>query len=359
VRLNHRLLGVILIILALCINPYTISLFSQSGYLSHVQITGILVFELVLFCIGLLVIQKKLLLSLIAFLFIVILLECITYPLGESVTHVVIRDNTTTHIEKYVNKQIILNFSYTLDQNGRRITSSQGTVPLLMFGGSFVFGSGVNDNETYPYYLSKATGCRVYSYAGGGQGASYMLYNLKRNLISEVNGSGGYAVYVFIEHHIRRDMGDLFYTTRYPRDSAPFHGCDFKCNLSQARPIRNSVYQIINKSNTLKYLGFNYPFSNEKGIKTTLEIIKESKKIYDVKFGGEFIVIMHPLDPQDTLKPEQRQYFIDSLRKNGISVIDYSIEDSEKFKIVGDGHPNKKFNVIFANVTSNFIPFCD
>ncbi len=50
--------------------------------------------------------------------------------------------------------------------------------PVILFGCSFTFGAGLNDNETFSYKLSKYTGRNVYNRGLSGYGVQHMLYML-------------------------------------------------------------------------------------------------------------------------------------------------------------------------------------
>lgn len=91
---------------------------------------------------------------------------------------------------------------------------------LLFFGGSRTFGYGVNDNETYPYYVSREMGAKAYSYSSSGWGPGQFLALLqKRKRVFKFDESNGLAIYFMVGGHIGRLLGlfPQYYKSRYPK----------------------------------------------------------------------------------------------------------------------------------------------
>ena len=58
-------------------------------------------------------------------------------------------------------QKMVYDVTYTIDVNQRRVTPTDSKLSkykgkINVFGGSWVFGEGLNDNETLPYYLQKS-----------------------------------------------------------------------------------------------------------------------------------------------------------------------------------------------------------
>ncbi len=81
--------------------------------------------------------------------------------------------------------------------------------PLLIFGFSFAFGGGLENNQTFSYKLQKLTNRISYNYAVSAYGIQHMLYIIKnKSFFDKVEGKPEYAIYVYINDHQRRLYGD-------------------------------------------------------------------------------------------------------------------------------------------------------
>ena len=77
-----------------------------------------------------------------------------------------------------------------------------------MYGCSFTTGVGLNDDETFAFYIQKYTQRKVYNRALAGYGIQHMLYHSKHNidLLKQQNDfiEPEFIIYTFIEDHIHR-----------------------------------------------------------------------------------------------------------------------------------------------------------
>ncbi|MGB7934509.1 MAG: hypothetical protein WCH04_20245 [Gammaproteobacteria bacterium] len=104
--------------------------------------------------------------------------------------------------------------TYTIDDDGLRRTPDTGgpqAAPVLLFGGSYMFGEGVNDADTLGAVLARSSGRRVdvINHAYIGYGPHQMLSILENGLDNrELKGRKPLAgVYLAIRDHIRRTVG--------------------------------------------------------------------------------------------------------------------------------------------------------
>lgn len=115
------------------------------------------------------------------------------------------------------NGKVLFNATYRTDEFRRRLTPS-GAVGrksrfIALFGCSFTFGIGVNDDETMAHYLGKLDPeARPYNYGVGAWGPHQVLSLVKsRNLRSEIAEPQGVGLYVMLEDHVRRAIGDSYW----------------------------------------------------------------------------------------------------------------------------------------------------
>jgi len=112
--------------------------------------------------------------------------------------------------------------TYTFDSLGLRVSpvnTDSNTPCVLFFGGSFTFGSGVEDDEAMPYLVGVLSGFRVYNFGFQGYGPHQMLAALQQGLVSERIGScqPEAIIYTMIHGHIRRVAGKTAWDKHGPR----------------------------------------------------------------------------------------------------------------------------------------------
>ncbi len=122
---------------------------------------------------------------------------------------------------KYYGNQLVYEASYTIDSQGLRLSppyvESESLTCVLFFGGSYIFGFGLNDTETLPYQVGLKTNGRhrIYNFAYPRYGPHQMLSALEHNLVTDLaQCQAVHGIYGAIIDHIPRVAG--FYSwTRY------------------------------------------------------------------------------------------------------------------------------------------------
>ncbi len=263
--------------------------------------------------------------------------------------------NATSHEIKYYNMDnIIFEANYSLDEYGRRKTEDKPGKPhLILFGGSFTFGYGLSDDKTLSYFLSELTDYSIYNYGIEGYGPNQMLAQLQQEgFEEEVPEKEGIAIYVFIDHHIRRAIGDM----EVINQDVPYYYLDKenkiqrKRSFGTGRPIISSVYRILSESSFFKLFGINLPPKSSKHIYLTSRIIEEASHVYNSKFNGTFYFMAHP----ESTDSEDTKQLIEMLRESDVSVLDVKVVFFEnKHSILGDGHPTALLNYELAQAIAN------
>jgi hypothetical protein len=106
-------------------------------------------------------------------------------------------------------RRVVYDVKYSIEPSGVRHTPIAATGPTaFFFGDSFMFGEGVNDDETLPFAFSVASGMRVVNFGLNGYGPHQML----RSLELDLPGRSGFVlpkfvVYLAIPQHIKRAAG--------------------------------------------------------------------------------------------------------------------------------------------------------
>lgn len=156
---------------------------------------------------------------------------------------------------------------YEADEFGRRrLPRRNGATRFVcLFGGSFIYGEGLQNENTLGYQLHESLeSYNVYNYSCRGYGPNQMLAILEnRDLRSEMAAEGnGIAVYLFLDRHVGRAIGDSYRQVRFPDN--PYYV------LENGEVRRQGVFgsrgmlldcwcKLFYYSNTLSYLNIHYP----------------------------------------------------------------------------------------------------
>ena len=238
---------------------------------------------------------------------------------------------------------------YSTDEFHRRSTPI--TAPekrdrfALFFGGSFTFGEGVNDDETLPAQFGQAApGFMPYNYGFQGYGPQSMYAHLLRDgFKDEIRQRRGIAVYVFITRHVARAIGAYGVVKGWGRHLPCFRGESgqliHRGTFERCHPLRQGLYDLLARSNTLAYLQFDYPYRyrTQDWILTARLIIKSSRRLKALFDQVTFYVLFYPgrSDPQ-YLKPLLEQADIHCLGYSGLLVEEPGWPHDY---FLADGHP--------------------
>jgi hypothetical protein len=120
--------------------------------------------------------------------------------------------NTETRFRELLNGRLIADVTYGIDANGlREIPRAVQGRPhkVAFFGCSFMFGHGVQDDQTLPYYfVREASGTfEGFNFAGEGWGPHQMLSEIETGFVRRIARVPELAVYEAIPDHLRRVAG--------------------------------------------------------------------------------------------------------------------------------------------------------
>jgi hypothetical protein len=194
---------------------------------------------------------------------------------------------------------------YTIDSTGLRVSppydeqNSKGVI--LFFGGSFTFGSGVNDEETMPYAVGIKTNgeYHVYNFAFRGYGAHQMLSALEHGLVdSIIDGPPRYAIYQAIADHVPRVAGLKSWSRHDPRyvldnnGKAAYAGNFDERESGVFRRLRSEVM----KCNIAEAIAESYRNKHaydEANVDLFAAVVSASRDIIETRYKGcEFHVIL-------------------------------------------------------------------
>jgi hypothetical protein len=236
--------------------------------------------------------------------------------------------------------------TYTIDPIGRRETpivgAGQRDRHLVFMGGSYTFGQGVEDDETFPYYVGElTTRYRPYNYgwSGGAPADALMKFQLRR-ISAEVNETRGLLIYLFIDGHIGRTIGSMVVTGSWGAekihyDLTPAGDLVFRGSFATAHPLRTYLYRKLSRTNIARLVGVDLPLYSTRHAVHTARILEALSAEYMREFPeGEFWVVLYPgrEGPDDLIREfEARQ----------IKYLHYPIDPDSAFfqRIPVDTHP--------------------
>ena len=253
--------------------------------------------------------------------------------------------------------QVLYDAHYSHDSMSRRIVPSTGDDQsekdiAIFFGDSFTYGEGVNDDETMPYFYSKATGSyQSFNYGFSGYGPQNMLAMLENDsylapVVEKIKQKGANScpiiLYTFIDHHIMRALGSLSVMT-YGQD-LPYYQLqngEIKRtgSFSSDRKFTTKALRFLSHSKILKTLKVEFPVKvDDNSLDTTVKIIARSRDLAAKKINkSNFFVILYP---GTTLASVIKT----KLEALNVNVLDYTGTDSKfdmaTMTIPIDRHPN-------------------
>lgn len=248
----------------------------------------------------------------------------------------------------------IFGHGYTIGPNGLRVSppyEEVADVPCaLFFGGSFTFGTGVEDDEALPYVagiLSEGK-YRVYNFGYRGYGPHQMLAALESGLVdSIIDCIPKVVIYQGLVGHVMRSAGLSVWDTHGPRYVLADSGEAIRRgNFDDSDNSRFGFLQgNLKKSLAVMTLGYNR-YTDYK-LDLMVAIIDKSRNLVAERYpGSEFRVIFW--DGCATKEPEPVARILTDkfARKNvRLHLVSRIVEDicakRDDYMIQGDGHPNK------------------
>lgn len=256
---------------------------------------------------------------------------------------------TYTSIKK-LGDELVYDVSYTIDDHSRRVTPVDDPKGrdkfILFFGGSFVFGEGLNDDETLPAQTARlARGYRPYNYGLSGYGPQQMLAKLQSGTLpTEVSEPTGVAVYVFIDGHVERALGSMWVYNTWGAEM-PYYALNAdgdpvrRGSFRTGRPLVSSLYRLLGKSEIARYFNVNIPPNLRPAhYAFAARLVAAARDSFIEQYpAGRFYVLIYP-DEGDYAED-----IIPFFEADGLTVLNYDeafkLSPEEGLGIAGDGHP--------------------
>jgi len=260
------------------------------------------------------------------------------------------------HAWSRLGSETIYDAYYNIDSLGHRVTLSgdPGAKRTVAFiGGSFVFGEGLDDDQTLPSaYALASPQDHVINLGIPGHGPNHVLARLERGELESLlsNETPSIVVYVFIDAHVARCVGSFFITTRFGR-RAPYYRLDATSvcrvgDFESGRPLRSLLYRVLRKSAALEWSGFDWPRSDAAdSLELTARVVQRCAQTFEEQVpGGRFVFVAYP-------GARLASAVLARAELPPMSVLDYTdLFDpaSPGHSLAHDGHPSQHANRILA-----------
>lgn len=267
---------------------------------------------------------KNLALSLVTFIFCLVLLEGVSFFLYEQnwegstcytcwhnerdQTYGFVPPKNITREAKRVcdSGKVCYDVKYTYDELGRRVVGNEhdNSSGIILLGGSIPFGEGLPDQKTFAYHIQEKSNKRVFNYSLSGSGVPYILTLLRTGRMEkELIDLDQDAYFIIGDHQKYRNH----FSTHHPYVWAhPYYEVEGEKVVS--RGLMNvhlklqvkvgSILNLLKKySYFLKVINFSYPNrSDEVLFGKLIRLVHEAKREFESRFNGKFTILLHTVD---------------------------------------------------------------
>jgi hypothetical protein len=257
--------------------------------------------------------------------------------------------NTVTEFKEFLDGRPITDVTYRINAGGlREIPATVQGQPhkVVFFGCSFMFGHGVEEDQTLPYYFVQKAGGTFegYNFAGEGWGPHQMLREIETGFVRRVAGAPDLAIYEAIPDHLRRVAG------RAPWEDGPKYALCRGGDACYSGPFHSAYYETcrhwLDGSWIVKFTETHFAsFSRPSDMPLFLAVLRRTRTLLEEN-GTRFVVVLWDHN-------ELAKAMIKTLRANGFEVIALSSifpdSDLKKHPLTQlDRHPSPATNQAIA-----------
>lgn len=254
--------------------------------------------------------------------------------------------------------QILFDVKYGLDEKGRRfLPEPAGPVEnnLLLFGCSFTFGHGLEDEQSWPFLLAWDLGptWKVENYSANGYGPAQMLCLLENHMLEPPQAANRYAIFLGIWHQLLRN--DFFLNgPHYVRDAS---GKPVQSGKPRYGKITN-LGRIMNGSQLTRevvaFLTAGVAKDNQDFIQDYLAMLRLSAQLLASEYNTKLYVLLWP--DLAWLQPDIERLGISCLQAKDM-LPDWDEDEGHKYRIhpLYESHPNAAAaSLIAAGLAKDF-----
>lgn len=270
---------------------------------------------------------------------------------------------TVRHIERTVDK-VIFDATYSLDDFGRRFypehTPDGKASFVVLSGGSYTYGTGLNDDETLSYFMNSLSKTHfVYNYGIAASGPHMALALTESGRFKkEISQKNGIMIHTYIHAHIQRAngfMNELSWLKNTPCYERSSDGTYIRNgSFETCSPLR--TWALLKLNSLLLDTPFytNFPSLQPEHLEKTCQLMAQMKVAFKKQYPrGRFFVFLHPLIGPDLPVGSMK----DCLQRKKVRYLTMMTgpDRAKIYTIPGDGHPNARFNREAAVVLMNHI----
>ncbi len=261
-------------------------------------------------------------------------------------------------LKEYPDQKIIYDVKYQTGVGGLRLVpnAKPANRHFIISGDSTVFGVGVLDNETTPFFLQKKLkNFEVINLGIGGGGPTNVLYFLDFYGLDKVllnKSKEGIFIYQFEHYLTERVIG----TKNFVKwgGSFPFYkelNGKFQYSGTFEERWISKFYKVLNYFQILDPLIPNLPRIDESEYELVAKMLIDMGERYKkaTSLKNDFVVVLNPTGLMGFQRPIWEK-MKKSFKKVGLKFVELSFEEREKLELIpGDGHFTSKGNEYVAN----------
>ncbi len=246
--------------------------------------------------------------------------------------------NHTVVMEGMFSKKEKVRAHYTTDSFGRRLTGSVADSHkkknLVFLGCSFTHGLGVNDEDSFPYKVREKTGLNVYNLGIKGSSPSETLEivrDMKSEYFGDINKEDTSVIYTIIPDHIGRMIGTAlhFRFNKHSYYNQPYiyeegNELVIRKSFSEDKTYGKLFLKLISHIHFLEVFGTDLPWIGQEHHQLIARVLQEIEKELKASYPQvkNFFVALYPIGGR---RPGEYETLRDTLVKNNLSVLDYSM----------------------------------
>ena len=249
---------------------------------------------------------------------------------------------------KHVNDQLVYDVAYTINDDGWRETpqtaAADDNPPLVLcFGGSNMFGEGVNDHEALPAQIARLRpAAQVVNCAFSGYGPNQMLAMIETGRLDDlVRGRDVVAVYLYIDAHVTRVAGSMVPVSIWTGPTPCYEMNDAgqavrRGSFLEHRRIRSWLYALLSRSNLVRYFAIDLPTMGDRHYALTARVVEQAGEAL-TRRSAQCRLYMMPIPVAQTY-----DRLTDQLQNDQVTVLDYRglwSGDDPDYYIPLDWHP--------------------
>ena len=226
--------------------------------------------------------------------------------------------------------ETIYDVIYTIGPDGYRKDVDTNSYDGYIYGGSYAFGEGLNDNQTISYYLYHQYNISTKNMGVHGFGLQQALYNIQQGIESHM--TNGINILLTAPWHSLRSSCKKSYSNGTPRYILKNGSLQLE-GVCKYRSHDSILSKVLSKSNVIKlfkHVNNNENVITDNDIDLYLEIIREIKKLSKQK--NMLLIIAYIDAANDRLSATKwtNESLIAELENIADDVIDVSLTDKRK-----------------------------